>query len=305
MSLKVKNMTSFGETVGNENEQIDIDSLWKVQKEDKTIREIVPLTDVFLQYVFKDNKHDETFVVMLNIFLEFLSVEFNEIDFPKLSTNMQLETQWEYLTGKKEGRRQDFVAKDENQSVDYYVEVQRKTNTPTPIEFRSQEYFAFGILQSKNVKNLHQIWLLETGYDRLLKGNIAECYVLKGLKTNQVLPGGSTVSFIDLSKLQNTKGVQGELAKVLLNKLYVPANKKIVEIRNVLLKEMKQFKNDKEAINVLTEYDKAQEEGIAEGEARTLEIQEKAENGLSDIELSKEYGIPLEKIQKITRFVRN
>ena len=105
-------------------------------------------------------------------------------------------------------------------------------------------------------------------------------YILKDEATGNIHPETSGIMYISLTKLSNEKSNAGELASLLLGKKFRFRNKDVRTIAKMLNKSFEGFKNDKEAVMLLTFEERKRLEGEAIGEARG---EAKAKNALANL----------------------
>ena len=273
---------------------------WKVISEEGTVLNFGPMTDIFVQYIFKDSDTTQTFVLMSNIFITFLNKRNKNFELPKIMGEVKLETQWDYIMEKgKKKRTQDFRLQSFSPLVDYYIEIQQDTHTKPKLELRAQDYFTFGIHQNKDARCSHQIWLLGEGYPLLLKDRMTTTYILKEQELDLIMPYSSSISFINLQEVVKYEKDIAYLAKYLLTGEVATEHPVIRGIIDVFEHKREVFKNDKEAIHVFQSWkDKKLADAEARGEARGEAKAMYKWANKSIEEISKFLNIPLEQIQE-------
>ena len=109
---------------------------------------IYPMNDIFLNYTFENASNWETLRLLINIFVD-LYIQLNpETSIKPITGKIEVRTQFQHLLNlnKNITRNQDIKIDEDKENMTY-VEFQNKAKTKPPIEIRSVDYFALGLVK--------------------------------------------------------------------------------------------------------------------------------------------------------------
>jgi len=229
---------------------------------------IYPMNDIFLNYTFQSSQHWEALRLAVNLLIDAYILHNPTTCIKPIKGNIIVKTQFKYLldTDGKTTRDQD-IKMIEEAGNSTYIEFQNKANTRPPIETRSIEYFGLGISHSKG-KLANQMWLLAEDLDTVLHGKTFARYILKDEVSGSTHPATSGILYISLTKLSQETTPAGELAAFLLGKDMNSKDEMVCKIINEFDNSFSGFKEDKEAVKVLSLAERYGYEGEVRGEAR-------------------------------------
>ena len=258
-------------------------------------KEIFPTNDFFLNYLFNKPAHWEALRLMVNIIVEAYKSITPITQIRTIDGDMQVETQYNYFTGKKDASTsQDFrIAADKNLT---YVEVQNKARSVPPIENRAIEYFGFSLAHNRG-KDVTQMWILAEDVDSLLNGKTFANYILGDEETGARYPLNNNLMFVSLRRLEvkrrNTEA--GELAAFLLGKNISPRHEAVKKVIEMFGEGFNTFRDDKEAREKMTILEEREDIGIEKG----LEIAQMHQQGYSAEEIANAVELSVEKVKAL------
>ena len=231
-------------------------------------KDIYPMHDIFLTHMFRQRKYWETLRTIINtVLVDYCQNAPTTTLKPIAKRLKRVETQYAYLLDKKnKTRNQDIKATQANDDVDY-IEFQNRANTAIPIEVRSVEYYALGLVHG-NGKATNQTWLLAEDEPSVLCGATYARYVLKEERTGALHPNISGILYVSLSKLSQRKDALGELVKFLLGVEVVPKSKKVQKVVESFNNGFQIFKEDKDVKKMLSLHERGFLDGVAQGVAQ-------------------------------------
>jgi len=238
-----------------------------VELNNGTLREVPPMYDLFLNYMFSSREDWETLRIIVNVFLSEYKARNPATDIPLLEGEIVVETQYDYYLSPRKEKRQDMrIASPDNKSVTY-VEFQNRTDTVPPISDRALLYFSLGLslMQPDGVSN--QIWLLAEDDNELLVGKAISCFRTLEEEVFTPFPNGSRMMFVSLAQLAETDNVAGELASFLLGSDIMPKHDVTLCVTERFSRKFETFKVDKEVKDKMTRADDLIAQGKAEGKA--------------------------------------
>jgi len=229
---------------------------------------IYPMNDIFLNYTFQSSQHWEALRLAVNLLIDAYTLHNPNTCIKPIQGSIIIKTQFKYLlnTDGKTTRDQDIKMLEETGNSTY-IEFQNKANSRPPITVRSVEYFGLGISHSKG-KLANQIWLLAEDLDAVLHGKTFTRYILKDEVSGSTHPATSGILYVSLTKLSEEFTQAGELAAFLLGKEMNPTNETVRKITRAFDNSFNGFKDDKEAVKVLSLAERYGYEGEVKGEAR-------------------------------------
>ena len=229
---------------------------------------VFPMNDIFLNYTFENEEYWETLRQIVNIVIDDFKKKLPHSIARPITGTIKVRTQYrQFVTGDpKKALSQDIqILEDDRDSS--YTEFQIRAASKPKIEVRSVKYYGLGIGQGSNgIAN--QIWYLGEDLESLLHGMPITNYILKDEVTGNTHPETSGIMYISLTKLSEEKSKAGELASLLLGKKARFAYKDVLVIAKMLDKSFEGFKDDKEAVMMLSFEERKRLEGEAIGEAR-------------------------------------
>jgi len=225
---------------------------------------IYPMNDIFLNYTFEKAAYWETLRTAINILIEAYALQQPKTKIKPIQGIIEVKTQYQYLLDIQNTTKDQDIKIITPNSEATYIEFQNRARPDIPIEIRSVEYFGLGIGHSKG-KLANQIWLLAEDVEAVLHGQIFARYVLKDEATLASHPTESGILYVSLAKLSQEDTPAGELASFLLGKATTPRHNNIQSITQDFISSFNNFKSDKEAVNMLSLYERAKSEGRSEG----------------------------------------
>ena len=233
---------------------------------------VFPMNDIFLNYTFENEEYWETLRQIVNIVKKDFKSKFPHTVTKPITGKIKVRTQYKQFAkgGGKTPLSQDFQILEDSKDASF-TEFQMQAVSKPIIEVRSVKYFGLGISQSSGGR-ADQIWFLGEDVESLLHGVPITNYILKDEATGNIHPETSSIMFVSLTELSKEKSQAGELALLLLGKLAGFMNKDVRKIAKMLKKGFEDFRNDKEALMLLSLEERKRLEGEAIGEARGVAI---------------------------------
>jgi len=293
-------------------------------------RAVIPMNDIFLNYMFDKEEYWGISKDIVNI----LSDEYSETTsnkthkMPYIEGEVIVETQFQYLlesaTGKNTltPRNQDIkvLQKGDNDGNQVFIEFQNHPSAKPFIGDRGLQYFGLGIGHNPEYKT-DQVWLLAKVNNKvdedLLLGKVFSNYSLKN-EENITHPNTSSITYINLDKLSEQNSKAGELASVLLGKELEISNPEVKKIASSFNNAFGSFKMEKEVSVMymtfqerwrLEAIEEGREEGIEQGREEGIEkgIEQTIERYIKKIgtgqvtydEISDLFGVGLDKAKEI------
>jgi len=260
---------------------------------------IYPMNDIFLNYTFENPENWEILRLTGNLVIEGYQSQNPETSQEQIQGKIKVRTQYQHFRSKdtRKSKDQDFKLVEEDENATYF-EFQNDKRSNPPIPERSVKYFGFGI-SSKNNKIANQIWLLAEDVESVLNSKSLSRYVLKDEETGKNHPAISGILYVSLKKVAQEETPLGELAKFLLGNLNKPTNEKVAKIAKSFSSSFNEFKEDKEAVEMLTLFDRGKEEGIGIGKEEGIRIG--VENGLEKLVEFLEKGFSLDEARDLAK----
>ncbi|MCL2500883.1 MAG: hypothetical protein FWE90_11215 [Defluviitaleaceae bacterium] len=225
---------------------------------------IYPMNDIFLNFTFENAAYWETLRTTVNLLIEAYRVHNPETRLKPIEGTIHVRTQFKHMVDiNNTTKDQDIKLTDEDEGSTY-IEFQNRGKTDIPIEIRSMKYFGLGIGQGKG-RTANQMWLLAEDVDSVLQRNTFARYILKDESTGNMHPTDSGILYISLRGLSKEHTPAGELALYLLGKESEPVHKEVQAIINAFQASFHEFKESKEAVRMLSLYERAINEGRYEG----------------------------------------
>jgi len=236
-----------------------------------TQRDISPMNDLFLNYLFKDEQEWETLRSILNIVLTEYIERHPVTSMRLVEGDIKVETQYDYYLDTKREKTQDIKITGADGKKLTYVEFQNRANPDTPIKIRALRYYSLGIaLNAEGMSN--QIWLLAEDADDVLEGQTFANYNIINEVTGNAYQNASGMMFVSLKRLSESDTVAGNLASFLLGANPNPTDERVKEIAGRFTKRFAIFKEDKEVKSKMTRSDEFRAEGFSLGKAEGFSL---------------------------------
>ena len=228
-------------------------------------KSISPMNDIFLNYMFKDEKNWEVLRTLVNILIAEYKEFSSSTRISEISGPVTVETQYlYYINPEGKTKRQDIkmISKDTT-----FIEFQNNAYPDPPIKVRALEYFGLGIgYNGGQISN--QLWIMAEDNEELMFGNAFSDFVLIDEFTGKPYPSLSGIMFSSLKKLSEKVGEVGDLARFLLGKQKESVSENVSGIINSFNNSFEKFKAEKEVLEVMTYAEQVRLEGILEGEQK-------------------------------------
>ena len=240
---------------------------------------IFPMNDIFVNFAFQHIGNWEALRLAINILIERYQQEKPDTLLTTIDGEIDVKTRFKHLIGKDTNayREQDIKITEIKKSI-FFIEFQNTAYTDPSIPDRSGGYFglAIGIAQGKQSKNenslkyekplpTNQIWLMAEPLRSVLHGKMFTRYVLKDEITGKNHPESSGIMFVDLARLSGERSQAGELAALFLGKNLSPLDEDVRKVAAALTSSFKEFKDDKDVIDVLTLAERYEGNGLVKG----------------------------------------
>ena len=228
------------------------------------------LNDVFVNYMFSQEENNEILRSLVNILIDDLRSRYVGTSVSPVRGDITVETQYAHL---KAGtpRRQD--AKIIGDDITY-VEFQSISYPPEPIRLRAVEYFTLSLSTDMKggEKVVRQIWVLSKDVEELMHGSTYANYVWMDEITHSRYPADYGMLFVCLGELEKDhRSKAGELAAFLLGKADKAKHREVADIVDAYNASFEKFREDKEAVTLMSYTEEREAIGEAKGKAIGIE----------------------------------
>ena len=264
-------------------------------------KEIMPMNDFFLSYLFNKKENWEMLRKIHNILVQSCKDTHKDkvSNLELITDDIDVESQYEYILDEKHSKVQDVLIKEEDKNLTY-IEFQNRSRTEPPLKRRGVEYFSLGIGRTRGEQLANQMWILGEHSEELLGEEVYENYTLLGQLTGRQYPNKSSILYVSLVKLSKEDSRGGELARFLLGIDLFPKDEDIINISKGFNRGFDVLREDKEARNKMSNLE------YIRSEARYEALEEGREEGREEgiIKTIQDFlavGISIEKVAEATK----